>query len=115
MLNLRMPGVFSWALTFVFVICGWVLFRAEDITLAGTILNSMFVLNNIPLPDKFNDNTDFVILGLFISMLGPTSYKLAFHKAAPKIWLTSVTSLLLVSIILRIGPGRSLDFIYFQF
>ena len=115
MLNLRMPGVLSWALTFVFVICGWVLFRAEDISLAGTILNSMFVLNDIPLPDRFRDNVNFIILGLFISMLGPTSYNLAFHKAAPKMWIINVTSLLLVSILLRIGHGRSLDFIYFQF
>jgi len=115
MLNLRLPGVFSWALTFLFVICGWVLFRAEDISLAGSMLNSMFVLNDIPLPDQFSDKVNFVMLGLLISMLGPTSYNLAFHKAAPKMWIMSVTSLLLVSILLRIGPGRSLDFIYFQF
>jgi len=115
MLNLRLPGIFSWALTFLFVICGWVLFRAEDISLAGSMLNSMFVLNDMPLPDKFNDDVNFVMLGLLISMLGPTSYNLAFHKAAPKMWIMCVTSLLLVSILLRIGPGRSLDFIYFQF
>lgn len=79
------------------------------------MLNSMFVLNDLPLPDKFHDNINFVIAGLLISILGPTSYKLAFHKTAPKMWIINVTSLLLVSIILRIGPGRSLDFIYFQF
>jgi len=115
MLNIRLPSIFSWLLTFLFVICGWVLFRAEDISLAGTILNSMFILNDAPLPSRFNDNVDFIILGLMIAILGPTNYNLAFDKATQKAWIIGVTSLLLVSILLRIGPGRSLDFIYFQF
>jgi len=115
MLNIRLPSIFSWLLTFLFVISGWVLFRAEDISLAGTILNSMFIFNDAPLPIRFNDNVDFIILGLITAILGPTNYNLSFDKATPRAWVMSVTSLLFVSILLRIGPGRSLDFIYFQF
>ena len=46
-------SVASQGLTFVAVVCGWVLFRATTLQGAGTLLESMLGLNGIVLPQKW--------------------------------------------------------------
>ncbi|MEM9766602.1 MAG: MBOAT family O-acyltransferase [Cyanobacteria bacterium P01_D01_bin.71] len=43
----------GWALTFLFVVIAWVYFRADSFATANTILFSMFGMNGIELPSKF--------------------------------------------------------------
>ena len=44
-------GYFSWFITFIAVVIGWVYFRAEDLHSANTMVYAMFNLNNIAIPN----------------------------------------------------------------
>ena len=46
-----LPAAASWILTFLGVVIAWVIFRADGLSVAGSILRSMSGLNGIQLPD----------------------------------------------------------------
>jgi len=45
-----LPRTVAWPLTFLAVVCGWVLFRASDFSSALTILAGMAGMNGVSLP-----------------------------------------------------------------
>lgn len=107
------PAVVGWALTLLFVIVGWVLFRAETFQIAATMLNAM--AGQAGMGTAPADDWLWVVIGGAFALIGPTNIAL---MRAP--WLGSrvvalALAVLFVATLLRVGQGRGLEFIYFQF
>jgi D-alanyl-lipoteichoic acid acyltransferase DltB (MBOAT superfamily) len=94
-------------LTFLAVVSGWVLFRADSLATAGGILRGMLGLNGLALPAGLKDGA----LGGRLAAEGWTfSESPLLHGAGPVLW---IAALLLVSmgmpntneIFARFGPG----------
>jgi len=111
----KLPTLVAWLITFIFVVCGWVLFKVEDLNIAFDILNKMFVINTLPILRLYDQNLMILIIALIISIFGPTNYQLAYEKAKNNnLTLYPISFLLFVSI-LWVGGEREIEFIYFQF
>ena len=104
----------GWALTMLFVLVGWVLFRSPDFTTAGHMLMGMAGLGGgfaatVPI-------RPVLAAALVASVLVPSTQRLVEGG-----WLQPVTyqavglALLLIACILAVGQGQPTAFIYFQF
>lgn len=135
-IGFKLPKVIAWFITFNFVNIAWVFFRAKEWDDAIKVLSSMFSLDNIILPEKwerkFNflnewgveftkvyenisgkDNTTwFILVSLLIVLLMKNSnqYKIVF-KAQFHLWLFSIIALM-YSIF---SFSKTSDFLYFNF
>ena len=52
-LNLKIPSILSWSITFLSVVFGWVLFRASNLEDAIILLQTIVGINGIILPGRF--------------------------------------------------------------
>lgn len=109
----KIPAGLAYSLTLLFVILGWVLFRAENFESAWRIFEGMAGLGAQPVQVK--DKLGLLLLGVLLATMGPTSQRVAFILARPSRMLAVSVGLALMVIMMRVGAGRSLDFIYFQF
>jgi D-alanyl-lipoteichoic acid acyltransferase DltB (MBOAT superfamily) len=109
----RLPAALGWLLTMLFVIVGWVLFRAEDFTVAARMLAAMGGRAGRHAGDA--DDWTMLALGAACALCGPTSYALAHTRLSARRMLALPLALALVACIMRVGQGRALEFIYFQF
>lgn len=82
-INMFLPDIIGKGLTFICVVIGWVLFRAENLHTASYILSGMFGLNNFMKPKTAsNMNIDylymysFIIALLCIVWLAPNIYQI---------------------------------------
>jgi D-alanyl-lipoteichoic acid acyltransferase DltB (MBOAT superfamily) len=111
--GLRMPAPLGWALTMVFVMAGWVLFRAADFGTAAGILAGMAGMQG---PGAVRlDNAWVAILGTLIVLAAPTSQALLLHRLRPAPWLALPAALAAVALLLLVGARPAQEFIYFQF
>lgn len=78
-LNIKLPALLSWFITFMCVVLCWVLFRAESVEDAINIIGAMFDVKNIVLPYKF-----MKYLG-FLEAYGLKFGKLVNNNAAEKV------------------------------
>jgi alginate O-acetyltransferase complex protein AlgI len=108
--KLPMPVVLGWALTFLFVVLCWVLFRATSFKAAITIYQAM--LGFAPLGTGFKWRA-LAIAGVF-AMVGPTSWRLVQMTPMTR-WAAVLFALLFVFVLLKIGDDANYEFIYFQF
>lgn len=108
-----LPPALAWALTLLFVIVGWVLFRAEDFGTAMTVLEAMAGAGGAVLAD--DEAWWLVAAGSVLALFGPTNVALARMPWLPRRAVALPLALLLVAVTLRVGQGRGLEFIYFQF
>lgn len=109
----RLPVALAWPLTMIFVICGWVLFRAETFTAASNVLQGMWLGGTAAI--DVLDGFPLVVAAGVLAVLGPTGKVWAEQRARPSRPLAVIIGIMMMLIILRVGEGRSLDFIYFQF
>ena len=107
-----LPFVFSWAVTLLFVVIGWVLFRAENFTIAWRMLCSMFAGG---LAGFEFDLWWIVVAASIFALGGPTNIEISRRASLPGKAMTALLAILLVAVCLRVGQGRGLEFIYFQF
>ena len=111
---LPLPAALGWALTMLFVLAGWVLFRSPDFTTAGHMLMGMAGLGGGLAPPCRSGPV--LAVALIASVLVPSTQRLVEGG-----WLQPVTyqavglALLLVACILAVGQGQPTAFIYFQF
>jgi D-alanyl-lipoteichoic acid acyltransferase DltB (MBOAT superfamily) len=111
--GLRLPAPLGWALTMVFVMAGWVLFRAADFGTAAGILAGMAGMQG---PGAVRlDNAWVAILGTLIVLAAPTSQALLLHRLRPAPWLALPAALAAVALLLLVGARPAQEFIYFQF
>ena len=111
--GLRMPALLGWALTLVFVMAGWVLFRAPDFATAWTMLRGMAGLEGLG-HVKVDHAVAFVI-GTAIALFGPTSQQVALLRLRPVHWLAVPVGIVLLLLLLQSGTRTPSEFIYFQF
>lgn len=100
----------------LFVVIGWVLFRAENFDAAWTLLTAMFGAAGAA-PSKLldDDAIAYVALGLLFALCGPTNLARSESPGLKRRWAAVAAGFALCIIALRVGQGRGLEFIYFQF
>jgi D-alanyl-lipoteichoic acid acyltransferase DltB (MBOAT superfamily) len=111
----RLPRPIAWALTLLFVMAGWVLFRSASFATAGDVLLSMLGQHGA---GRISLDREFVVTligGAAIALLGPTSQELALQKLQPRPWLAVPTGVALAYLLLLVGGRLPNVFIYFQF
>ncbi|MGE3246052.1 MAG: MBOAT family protein [Beijerinckiaceae bacterium] len=110
--GLAMPSPLSWLLTFLFVVAGWVIFRATDFSSAASILGSMTGANGFG--GRFQAG-GLIATGLLASVVIPAAHELRARWLVPHPAIALVTAALAFVCILEVGKGAPQSFIYFQF
>jgi hypothetical protein len=107
-----LPSAAGWLLTMMFVLVGWVIFRAGEFAVAGSILTSLAGSNGFT-----GHLSAFKLLaaGALVSTLVPSAHEIKDGYLAPHPGLAVATALLAAYCCLEVGKGAPLTFIYFQF
>jgi alginate O-acetyltransferase complex protein AlgI len=113
--GLRLPRAAAWAITLLFVMACWVLFRSADFTTAGDILGSMVGAHGLGHLSLDREYVAALIGGAAVALLGPTSQEAALAKLQPRPWLAMPAGLMLAYLLLLLGGRLPNVFIYFQF
>jgi D-alanyl-lipoteichoic acid acyltransferase DltB (MBOAT superfamily) len=102
----------AWVLTMLFVILGWVLFRAPDFTTAGAMLAGMAGANGVG-----GEVTWPAVLAAAaaVSVIGPTTKEFVEEWLRPLPAYGIAFGLAAVMVVLEVGAGQPKSFIYFQF
>ena len=107
-----LPSPVAWALTFLFVVIGWVLFRAPNFGVAAAMLQGMAGLNGL---GGSLEGAPLIALAAAVSMIGPTTYKAMTTMLRPRPVFAVLAASLAVIVLLEVGAGQPQTFIYFQF
>ncbi len=107
-----LPPIAGWAVTMLFVIVGWVVFRAADFSTAWGILQAMSGLSG--LGGSFS-GTGLIVASALVSALVPSAHELKDKLLQPQPWLAASAAALAVYCVLEVGGGAPISFIYFQF
>src|SRR6202044_3630199 len=67
----RLPRSIAWALTMLFVILAWVLFRAASFSIAFDVLRSMAGLHGMAAPSLTNESAAAIVIGCAVAIIGP--------------------------------------------
>lgn len=110
-----LPAPAAWALTMLFVIAGWVLFRANDFAAASSLLQAMAGATGFAAGDADAGDWTIVAVGAAFALLGPTAFEAAQRATLVQRRYAVAVGCVLFLITLRVGQGRGLEFIYFQF
>ena len=108
--GLRMPALAGWAITFLFVVLTWVLFRAPSFEAALLVYKGLFGF--APLGIGFRWRT--LAIAAAIATLGPAAWA-AVHRAPPWRSVAVACAVLFVLVLFKIGDDANYEFIYFQF
>jgi hypothetical protein len=94
---------------------GWVIFRADNMGTAVSIIRSMAGLNgaSFDLPDIMPPIRIFYYA--LPAFIGPTSQRLVTHWLRPRPIYAAVVACTLFYLALKAGDGDYSEFIYFQF
>ena len=110
--RLPMPRPLGWALTMLFVLGTWVLFRAGSFQQAWSILSSMAGLAGRG--HYHLDNRAVVGLACAVAVLGPSSQEVV-RRLRPTRWLAVPAGAGLTVLLLLVGGRLPNAFIYFRF
>ncbi len=108
--GLRMPAAAGWALTMLFVIFAWVLFRAPSFDAALRIYEGLVGLTPLGAAFKWRS----IVLAAAVACLGPTAWAV-MQAVPPRRGVALGFAAVLVAIQFRIGDAANFEFIYFQF
>ncbi len=113
--GLRLPRAAAWALTLLFVMACWVLFRSADFATAGDVLLSMIGGHGAGAVSLDREFVVALIGGAAVALLCPTSQQLALDRLRPYAWLAMPAGASLAYLLLLVGGRLPNVFIYFQF
>jgi alginate O-acetyltransferase complex protein AlgI len=105
----------AWAMTLLFVMGCWVLFRAADFTTARDILLAMLGRNGIGHISLDREYVGALVGGAIVVWFFPTSQEAALTKLQPNRWFAMPAGVALAYLLLLIGGRLPNVFIYFQF
>ena len=108
----RLSAPAGWAATMLFVVLGWVLFRAEDFTAAGQMFAGMAGFNGLI------GNTQWPLIlaaAAAVSLFGPSTREFVEERLQPLPAYGAAFALVAVLVVLEVGTGQPQTFIYFQF
>jgi alginate O-acetyltransferase complex protein AlgI len=116
-LRLSMPSLLGWFLTFMFFAVSLVLFRSESFPVSWDMWSTMFGAHGLDLGlDGVRQDDLFLILGAaLVAFLAPNSQTLALERLQPTRAAAVTAGFSLVAVLLQIGAGQNVEFIYFQF
>jgi len=107
-----LPAPLAWAVTMLFVLIGWVLFRAADFTTAASILHSIAGGNGFSGALR---GGGLLIAAALVSALVPSAHEIRAMRPVLHP-LTAVALAVLAGLcVLEVGGGPPVSFIYFQF
>lgn len=109
-----MPPILGWTITMFFVVIGWVIFRSSDFSQAFVFITAMFGNHGV-IDVSVRDNWGLISVALAFSLFGPTNVELSRVDWLARHWIALALAVLLTGTLLRVGQGRGLEFIYFQF
>ena len=107
-----LPGLAGWALTMLFVLVGWVIFRATNFTTAGSILMSLSGVGGV---SGSLQKWPLLIAAALASALIPSAHEIMNRLTTPRPLFAFGAAALAIWCILEVGRGPPLSFIYFQF
>jgi D-alanyl-lipoteichoic acid acyltransferase DltB (MBOAT superfamily) len=107
-----LPPVAGWALTMVFVLASFVLFRAADFATAASILASLVGLHGSG--GTFGAPVLIVVAAL-VSTLVPSAHEIKDRAHWPRPAFAAAAAVLAAYCVLEVGKGPPLSFIYFRF
>ncbi len=109
----RMPAPLGWALTLLFVLSAWVLFRAPDF---GTALRVFAAMAGVDGIGRVRVHDAWVMLvAVAAALFGPTSQDFALEQLRPSAIMAIPAAAALVGLVLLAGGRVPNEFIYFQF
>lgn len=122
-----------WFVTFIFIVIGWVFFRATDLANAFDMLSGMFGMNGLSLRSDYSWQITqfsliFLVFGLLLAVLEPKLVKLFKHRSTgefgndglKKGYLVSLpmaiaASILAILAVVKLIADSDTPFLYFQF
>jgi alginate O-acetyltransferase complex protein AlgI len=107
-----LPKLAGWVLTMMFVLVGWVVFRAANFTVAASILMSL--VGEGGLGGTVQD-IKLLVTAALASALIPSAHEIIGGLRNPNPALAVAGALLAVYCLLKVGEGAPVSFIYFQF
>jgi D-alanyl-lipoteichoic acid acyltransferase DltB (MBOAT superfamily) len=107
-----LPTPAAWLLTMLFVIVGWVIFRASTFDAARSILMSLGGANGF---GGSLQEVKLIIVGALASVLIPSAHEIIDLVLRPRPWVAAGIGALAVYCLLEAGQGAPVSFIYFQF
>jgi alginate O-acetyltransferase complex protein AlgI len=117
-LAMPLPAPVGWLLTMMFVIVGWVMFRAPDGATFVSISGAMIGLNGFAGGwGGLMGRTDVLLEAALPCLLIPSSYDMLdmFKICQPRPVVVVLTAMLAAYCALEVGKGAPVEFIYFRF
>ncbi|MFZ1200767.1 MAG: MBOAT family O-acyltransferase, partial [Desulfobacterales bacterium] len=113
--GLSLPRPVAWMVTLIFVMIAWVIFRADSMATAVSVIRSMMGFHgaSLELPDVMPPLRVFYFA--LPALVGPTSQRLVMHWLRPRPVYAVAVACALFYLSLRAGDGNYSEFIYFQF
>ncbi len=108
----RLAVPLAWAVTMLFVIFGWVLFRAADFSSASGMLAGMAGLNGLAGEASW---PAVLVAAAAVSIIGPSTKEFVEEWLKPLPAYGVAFALAAVVAVLEVGKGQPQNFIYFQF
>lgn len=101
--------------TFVLVVFGWIIFRAESIGQAWDYIGNIFSVSTLSMPVLLGKKAMlFVVLMLVVEWIGRRN-QFALQRMPRRAWLRVVIYWTVVGVIIMAGAFGDNQFIYFQF
>ena len=113
--RLSMPRVLGWLITLAFLLFSWVVFRADSISTAWSIWQSMLGFHGANLAVSDSPNRWFSLAAFLLAVVGPTSHIIALNKLKPRVGYALITAGLLFYLTLNVASDGYTEFLYFQF
>jgi alginate O-acetyltransferase complex protein AlgI len=107
-----MPEAAGWFITMLFVLCGWVVFRAASFSAAGSILMSLVGQGGW---SGTLQEWKLLLAAAVASVLIPSAHEIINGRKDLHPALATACATLAVYCLLEVGQGAPVSFIYFQF
>jgi hypothetical protein len=109
-----MPRVLGWALTLLFVVAAWVLFRAPNFGTALRVYAGMAGAEGWG-ARLHVEGRWVLVAAAAVALIGPTSQRVAMDRLRANRWLAGAAGAALAGLLLLAGGRVPNEFIYFQF
>lgn len=109
-----LPRPIAWAATLAFVIFAWVLFRADTLATVNAFWTAMLGLGDVATSHN-RAPIRALVAGCLLVILAPTSQDLVTRWFRPWRTLGAAIGIGIAVLVLELGKGRPVEFIYFAF
>jgi alginate O-acetyltransferase complex protein AlgI len=107
-----LPAAAGWVVTMLFVLAGWVMFRASGFATAGSIMASLAGLSGLT---GALTEVKLLAAAALVSVLVPSAHEIKDSLFQPRPAFAFGTAVLAALCVLEVGRGAPINFIYFQF